>query len=105
MLIDLLKKSNSRFKSLENSSVYDFEYDEESSSFKNWSLRNKDFQIDNRLLFHEVMIPTTDSTRIIYLLKLLISNNFHVLTPGLTGTGKSVNIANLLTTQLSEESF
>ena len=35
------------------------------------------------------MIPTADSTRNMYLLKLLLSNNKNVLNPGLTGTGKT----------------
>jgi len=48
------------------------------------------------------MIPTSDSTRNLYLLKMLIENNIHILTPGPTGTGKSANIALLLTYSLSE---
>jgi len=35
------------------------------------------------------MVPTPDSTRNIFLMKLLMKNNFHVLTVGPTGTGKS----------------
>ena len=49
------------------------------------------------------MIPTADSTRNIYLLKLLLENNKHVMNPGPTGTGKTQNIFNLLTKQLGEE--
>ncbi len=49
------------------------------------------------------MIPTNDSSRNLYLLKLLLSNSRHVLNPGPTGTGKSINIFTLLTKELSEE--
>jgi dynein heavy chain len=51
--------------------------------------RNKDFQIDQKLGYHELMIPTSDSTRNLYFLNLLMHNSKHVLTPGPTGTGKS----------------
>ena len=43
------------------------------------------------------MIPTGDSARNIYFLKLLICNEKHVLNCGPTGTGKSLNINQLLT--------
>ena len=42
------------------------------------------------------MIPTNDSTRNIYITKLLLTHNFHVMCPGPTGTGKSQNIYSLL---------
>jgi dynein heavy chain len=58
---------------------------------------NKNFAIDSKLLYHEIMIPTGDSARNIYFLKLLISNEKHVLNCGPTGTGKSLNINQLLT--------
>lgn len=48
------------------------------------------------------MIQTADSTRNIYLMKMLMLNNKHVLCPGPTGTGKTQNIFNLLTTQMGE---
>jgi len=38
-----------------------------------------------------------------YLKKLLLTNGKHVLVPGPTGTGKSVNTTELLTFELSEE--
>ena len=49
------------------------------------------------------MIPTADSARNIYMLKLLITNNKHVMNPGPTGTGKTQNIFDLLTKQLGED--
>ncbi len=44
-----------------------------------------------------------DSTRNMYLMNLLLSNKYHVLTPGPTGTGKSLNTYNLLGKGMSEE--
>jgi dynein heavy chain len=49
------------------------------------------------------MIPTADSTRNMYLLKLLLQNNKNVLNPGPTGTGKTQNIFNLLTSGMGED--
>ena len=43
-----------------------------------------------------------DSIRTKYLYKLLLSNKYHVLSPGPTGTGKSVNSSSLLTTDMPE---
>lgn len=49
------------------------------------------------------MIPTGDSARNIFLLKLLITNSKNVLNVGPTGTGKSQNIQQLLTKVLGDE--
>ena len=49
------------------------------------------------------MIPTGDSARNIFFLKLLICNEKHVLNCGPTGTGKSLNINQLLTKELGDE--
>jgi len=48
------------------------------------------------------MIPTNDSTRNIYITKLLLTHNYHVMCPGPTGTGKSNNIYELLQKGLSD---
>jgi dynein heavy chain len=43
-----------------------------------------------------------DSIRIKYAYKLLLTNKYHVLSPGPTGTGKSVNVDSLLTKEMPE---
>lgn len=48
------------------------------------------------------MIPTNDSTRNSYNMKLLLTNLSHVLFPGPTGTGKSLNAFNLLQNEMGE---
>ena len=35
------------------------------------------------------MVPTTDSTRNVYLMKLLLKANNHIMNVGPTGTGKT----------------
>jgi len=59
--------------------------------------------VDIKLNYSEIVVPTVDSVRMKYLKKLLLTNNKHVLTPGPTGTGKSVNIQEMLTYELPEE--
>ena len=68
-----------------------------------WSETNGPLNIDAKMQYHEIMIPTTDSARNIYFLKLLITNEKHVLNVGPTGTGKSLNINQLLTRELGED--
>lgn len=53
--------------------------------------------------YNEIVVPTVDSIRMKYFLKTLIMNDKHCLNPGPTGTGKSVNIQELLTYELPEE--
>ena len=48
-------------------------------------------------------MPTQDSIRMKYLIKTLVSNMKHVLTPGPTGVGKSVYIQELTTYEMTEE--
>ena len=36
-----------------------------------------------------MMIPTADSTRNLFFLKLFMQNSRHTITPGPTGTGKT----------------
>lgn len=42
------------------------------------------------------MIPTSDSTRNIILTSTLLKMSYHVMSPGPTGTGKSMNLYALL---------
>ena len=52
--------------------------------------------------YHEVIVPTAESQRSSYLTKMLLSNNFHVMISGQTGTGKTINANQLLTFNMGE---
>lgn len=82
--------------------VYDYQFDERQKEFTSWSENFKDFSVE-KLVYNEIMIPTNDSTRNIFLMKLLLTNNFHVCFPGPTGTGKSLNAYSLLQGGLDEK--
>jgi len=84
-------------------SVYEYFYNQTEKKYVEWSETNGPLNIDSKMQYHEIMIPTTDSARNIYFLKLLITNEKHVLNVGPTGTGKSLNINQLLTRELGED--
>jgi dynein heavy chain len=68
-----------------------------------WTDTVQPYFVDNKLAYNEIVVPTFDSIRMKYLKKILIMNKKHVLSPGPTGTGKTVNINELLTQELPEE--
>lgn len=51
-----------------------------------------EYNVDIKLSYNEIVVPTVDSIRMKFLIKFLVTSNKHCLTPGPTGTGKSVNI-------------
>lgn len=77
--------------------VYDYCFDKESKEWKVWTETIPPYQVNNKLNFGEIAVPTLDSIRMKFLKKILITNKKHVLCPGPTGTGKTVNINELLT--------
>jgi dynein heavy chain len=84
------------------SSYYNFFFNVKSKEFEPWTALYSSFEINQNLSYHEIIIPTTDSERSTYLTKMLLTNNYHVMLPGPTGTGKSINSYNLLTSGLDE---
>ena len=83
--------------------VYDYCFEKSSKEWKIWTETVAPYSVDNKLSYGEIVVPTFDSIRMKYLKKILIMNNKHVLAPGPTGTGKTVNINELLTVELPEE--
>jgi len=101
-LRDLIKVRNLNPTFPEEGTVYDWEFNKAEKKYVAWAERFENFSVDSKHAFHEIVIPTSDSTRMIYLKKLLIKNNFHIIVPGPTGTGKTLNIMTLLTKELDE---
>lgn len=85
------------------SDFYNHNYDFKTDTFSPWiNERSGLIPVDTTLTFNEIKVPTTDSTRMIYLSTLLIKNKHCVLTPGLTGTGKSTNVYELMANNLND---
>ena len=83
--------------------VYDYKFNVETKEWQYWRDTVPEYQVDIKSSYNEILVPTVDSIRMKYFVKTLVMNNKHILTPGPTGTGKSVNIAELLTYELPEE--
>ena len=77
-------------------SVYDYCYNRENKEWQYWTETQRPFEIDAKASYNEIIVPTFDSIRMKYVMKLLICHGKHVLTPGPTGTGKTVNISDML---------
>ena len=77
-------------------SVYDYCFNRSEKRWVKWLETIPDFKPENRASFAEIVVPTNDSVRNRYLLKLLIMNSKHVMSPGPTGTGKTVNVMGLM---------
>lgn len=99
----LIKEKIPALKFPDTGSIYSYNYLLEEKTYAPWEESNKNFMIDPKAQYHEIMIPTGDSARNIYFLKLLITNEKHVLNVGPTGTGKSLNIGQLIYKELGEE--
>jgi len=83
--------------------VYDYQFDKSKKEWIIWTNTVPVYNVDNRLGFGEIVVPTFDSIRMKYLKRILVMNKKHVLSPGPTGTGKTVNINELLTSELTED--
>ena len=76
--------------------VYDYIFLWETKKWAPWMKIIDKFEVDSKLSFSEIIVPTADSVRNTYLLDLLLSNDKHLLLVGGTGTGKTVNISQYL---------
>ena len=86
----------------EEGTVFDWCFDIKKVQWIKWIETIKEFKVDTKLNYSEIVVPTDDSIRMKYLMKILITKGKHCLTPGPTGTGKTVNIVELITQELKE---
>jgi len=83
--------------------VYDYKWDLSKKEWIKWGDTVREYEVDIKASFNEIVVPTNDSIRMKFICRLLLSNKKHVLCPGPTGTGKSVNTTELLTAEMPEE--
>jgi dynein heavy chain len=83
--------------------VYDYHFDKANKEWKIWTSTVPNYSVDNKLSYGEIVVPTQDSIRMKYLKRILVMNKKHVLCPGPTGTGKTVNINDILSNELTED--
>jgi dynein heavy chain len=87
----------------EDGLVYDYTWDLKKKQWTSWLDTVPEYVVNTQKSFETILVPTLDSIRMKSLTKLLITNSKHVICPGPTGTGKSVNIAQLLTFELEDQ--
>jgi dynein heavy chain len=73
--------------------VYDYFYSIENKCWVPWMDTIPAYQVPRNARYEEIVVPSLDSVRLVYIFELLVLHDKHVLAPGPTGTGKSVNIA------------
>lgn len=83
--------------------VYDYNFDLKTKQWVSWLTTVPEYVVNTAKSFETILVPTLDSIRCKAITKLLITNGKHIICPGPTGTGKSVNIAQLLTYELEEQ--
>lgn len=72
--------------------VYDYKFNLDTKEWIYWKDTIQEYAVDIKLSYNEIVVPTVDSIRMKFLTRFLLLNCKHCLTPGPTGTGKSVNI-------------
>ena len=87
----------------EERQVYDWYLNQDTGEWMDWYDTIPVFDVDIRQSYNDIIVPTTDSIRMKFLMRTLITNDKHVLMPGPTGTGKSVYVSQLTTFGMPEE--
>lgn len=81
-------------------SVYDWCFDIKRGAWVDWMDTVPPYQCNPDLPFSEILVPTSDTVRYTFVLDKLLASSHHVLCVGETGTGKTVNVAKKLMTEM-----
>ena len=76
--------------------VYDCMYNVETGEWVEWMSTIPEFKVDPQMPFSDLIVPTADTVRYMYVVEHLLKVGCHVLCVGGTGTGKTLNLNNLL---------
>eukprot|EP00929_Paragymnodinium_shiwhaense_P087552 TRINITY_DN476_c0_g8_i1.p1 TRINITY_DN476_c0_g8~~TRINITY_DN476_c0_g8_i1.p1 ORF type:complete len:2571 (-),score=771.76 TRINITY_DN476_c0_g8_i1:261-7973(-) len=91
--IPIVQKSVDMHGLQEGSQFHDYFYNVEEEKWVPWMQTTPAYEVPRTARYEEIVVPSIDSIRVIYCFQLLVTHDFHVLCPGPTGTGKSVNIS------------
>jgi len=64
--------------------------DTETHKLVSWTEKITEFKYDIKQSFFEILVPTSDTVKYMFLLNTLINRGYNVLITGETGVGKSV---------------
>jgi dynein heavy chain len=99
---DIMGK-DSKFKHPSQGNCYDYKFETVPKEWKYWTETISDFAIDPKAQYSEIIVPTFDSIRMKFIKGTLLREKKHVLSPGPTGTGKTVNVGALINLEMSED--
>lgn len=76
--------------------AFDYFIDLNQNKFREWNEIVPSFNFQDNVPYFELMVPTTDTCRFSFVMKSLITLRKPVFVTGVTGTGKTVTVQNLL---------
>ena len=77
-------------------SLFEAFYDDTNKVWKTWNSLVPEYKHDPERKYNEILVPTVDTTRTEWLLRLQVGIKRPVLLVGETGTSKSATVANFL---------
>jgi dynein heavy chain, axonemal len=83
--------------------IYDFLWDQATAKWVTWMSTIPAYEVPRGADFSEIIVQTKDTVRYKYLARQLLTNRKLVLMSGPTGTGKTVNIVELLSADMPKE--
>lgn len=89
-----------------NFTVFDYYINPDKNEWQSWDdkLNNMIWKPSPTAPYHSLLVPTVDSARTKYILQVCVSNKLHSLSVGVTGTGKTVLINQILS-ELDDSSW
>jgi dynein heavy chain len=85
--------------------LYDFYIHEDTGKWTPWVSKLRQLEIPAGSQFHQIIVPTADTVRNQFCLEQYIEEGFHVIFSGITGTGKTVCVQNMLLHGFDKDSF
>ncbi|XP_076804944.1 dynein axonemal heavy chain 10-like [Clavelina lepadiformis] len=78
------------------STLYDYHFEVEENAWLPWSQIVPKYEHDPEMKYNQILVPTIDTTRTTWLLKLMVTIKRPVVLVGETGTSKTATIQNFL---------
>ena len=82
--------------------LYEFFFDVKKKKWVPWTKLVPEYVHNPELKFYEILVPTVDTVRATWLLKLMVETRKPVVLIGETGTSKTATISNYLRTLNSD---
>lgn len=77
-------------------SLYEFFFDVKDGHWIPWTALVPKYEHRHSIKFNEILVPTVDTTRILWILKLMVHSQCPVLLSGESGTSKTATVASFL---------